>query len=109
MAHEYLERYLTTVFLPEVIRQLLELKRWLIASHGAVDFTKNAWIRAINFNEADLVTCFANGFGYARWLEKALEYYIVEMRHQIWLLAVCNFIIGTAEYPARKESDAVPR
>ena len=27
-------------------------------------------------------------------------YNIVEMTHQIWLLAVCDLVIGTAEYPA---------
>lgn len=46
-----------------------------IASHVAVDLTKNAGIRAVTFNEADLITCFANDFGYAEWLRKAIDYY----------------------------------
>ena len=46
-----------------------------MASHVAVDFTKAAGIRAINFNEADLITCFANDYGYENWVEKALEAY----------------------------------
>lgn len=46
-----------------------------MASHVAVDFTKAAGIRAINFNEADLITCFANDYGYEHWLEKAIEAY----------------------------------
>ena len=46
-----------------------------IASHVAVDLTKNAGIRAVNFNEADLITCFANDYGYERWLAKAVEFY----------------------------------
>ena len=46
-----------------------------IASHVSVDFTKAAGIRAINFNEADLLTCFSNDFGYENWLSKALEFY----------------------------------
>jgi D-sedoheptulose 7-phosphate isomerase len=131
-----------------------------LASHCAVDLTKVGGVRSITFNEADLITCFANDFGYDRWLEKALEYYadtgdlvilvsssgrspnmlraaeharardlplvtftgfdsdnplrtlgrinlwvdshaynIVEMTHQIWLLGVCDLLIGTAEYP----------
>jgi D-sedoheptulose 7-phosphate isomerase len=41
----------------------------------AVDLTKAAGIRAINFNEADLITCFANDYGYEHWVEKALESY----------------------------------
>ena len=35
-----------------------------IASHMAVDFTKSAGLRCVNFNEADLITCLANDFGY---------------------------------------------
>ena len=33
-----------------------------IASHVSVDLTKNAGVRAISFNESDLITCFANDF-----------------------------------------------
>ena len=46
-----------------------------IASHVSVDLTKNANIRAVNFNEADLITCFANDYGYERWIEKAIDFY----------------------------------
>jgi len=46
-----------------------------IASHFSVDLTKNAKIRCINFNESDLITCFANDYGYKRWVEKAVEFY----------------------------------
>ena len=131
-----------------------------IASHVAVDLTKNAHIRTVNFNEADLITCLANDYGYEQWMAKAIEMYgdegdlvilisssgkspnvvnaakvakemsikvvtftgfdinnplkqegdlnfwldsraynVVEMVHQIWILAVCDAIIGKAEYP----------
>ena len=46
-----------------------------IASHISVDLTNSSKIRAITFNESNLITCFANDYGYERWLEKALEYY----------------------------------
>jgi D-sedoheptulose 7-phosphate isomerase len=46
-----------------------------IASHVAVDLTKVLGIRAINFNEADLITCFANDFGYEQWVARAIEFY----------------------------------
>ena len=46
-----------------------------MSSHIAVDFTKAARIRAVNFNESDLITCFANDYGYEHWVEKALEAY----------------------------------
>ena len=46
-----------------------------MASHVSVDFTKAAQIRAINFNEADLITCFANDYGYDKWVVEALKAY----------------------------------
>jgi len=179
---QYFERYRRSLFQNEVRDQLIALTRLLrvcqeagrkvicvgnggsaaIASHCAVDLTKNAGIRCINFNEADLITCFANDYGYEWWVQKALEYYadpgdvvilisasgkspnmvnagrwavknglrlvtltgfapdnplralgelnfwvesraynIIEMTHQIWLLAVCDLIVGEAEHPIR--------
>ena len=135
-----------------------------IASHVSVDLTKNAKIRAVNFNESDLITCFSNDYGYERWIEKAVDFYadkndtlilisssgksmnminackaakrkkikvisltghtknnplskisdlslwvnskaynFVENTHQIWLLTVCDLIIGKREYPAKKK------
>ena len=46
-----------------------------ISSHFSVDLTKNAGIRCVNCNEADLITCFANDYGYERWVEKAVDFY----------------------------------
>ena len=46
-----------------------------MASHVSVDFTKASKIRAINFNEADLLTCFANDYGYENWVKEALKAY----------------------------------
>ena len=46
-----------------------------IASHCAVDFMKQAGIRAITFNEPSLLTCFANDYGYEKWVTKAIDYY----------------------------------
>jgi len=46
-----------------------------MASHVTVDLTKVAGVRAINFNEADLLTCFANDYGYEHWVEQALGFY----------------------------------
>tara|TARA_B100001123_G_scaffold402429_1_gene490012 strand:- start:237 stop:806 length:570 start_codon:yes stop_codon:yes gene_type:complete len=131
-----------------------------IASHVSVDLTKNAKIKSTNYNEADLITCFSNDYGYERWIEKAIEFYadkndvlilisssgkslnmingaraakskkiskiitftghennnplsklgdinfwinskaynFIENTHQIWLLAICDLIIGNREY-----------
>jgi D-sedoheptulose 7-phosphate isomerase len=46
-----------------------------IASHVSVDLTKMCNIRSINFNEADLLTCFSNDYGYENWVKKALSFY----------------------------------
>jgi D-sedoheptulose 7-phosphate isomerase len=46
-----------------------------IASHVSVDLTKNIKVKAMNFNEADLITCFANDYGYDKWIEKTIEFY----------------------------------
>ena len=46
-----------------------------IASHVAVDLTKACKIRSINFNEADLITCYANDYGFENWIAQALDSY----------------------------------
>jgi D-sedoheptulose 7-phosphate isomerase len=46
-----------------------------ISSHVSVDLTKNTKIKAINFNEADLITCFSNDYGYQNWVSKAIDFY----------------------------------
>ena len=46
-----------------------------MASHVSVDLTKMCKIRAVNFNEADLLTCFANDYGYENWVKEALFSY----------------------------------
>ena len=179
--YNYLELYNKTLINDEVINNLTILKKLILktskdgykiifagnggsaamSSHCAVDLTKNAKVKAINFNESDLITCFANDFGYENWLAKALDFYanesdlvvlisssgsslnivnaakrakelglkvvtftgfessnklkcigdlnfwvnskaynIVEMTHHIWMLAIVDLIIGSAEYSA---------
>lgn len=46
-----------------------------IAGHVAIDLTKSAGMRAINFNEAALLTCFGNDYGYEHWVEEAINAY----------------------------------
>ena len=95
---KYLDLYKKNLFEKDVSEEIIKLKKLLlktkksnnkiiiegnggsasIASHVAVDFTKLNNIRTINFNEADLITCFANDYGYENWLAKALEYYSVK-------------------------------
>jgi D-sedoheptulose 7-phosphate isomerase len=179
--NDYLDRYKKSLLETDVFQELVKFKKMLlkvkndgkkiiiagnggsaaIASHVAVDFTKQGGIRTINFNEPDLITCFANDYGFENWVAKAIEFYgdegdtvilisssgssknmlkaaqtakimgmsvitftgfssdnplkhegdlnfwldstaynIVENTHQIWLLMVCDLIIGKAEYSA---------
>ena len=46
-----------------------------ISSHIAVDLSKNAKIRSINFNEAALITCLSNDYGHQNWMKAALNIY----------------------------------
>lgn len=91
----YFERYVAAIHTADIKIKITQLKTFLIeikkqnkkiifagnggsaaiASHCSVDFTKQAKIRAINFNEADLITCYANDYGYEHWIAKALESY----------------------------------
>lgn len=47
-----------------------------IASHISVDLTKSCSITSTNFNEPDLITCFANDYGYEKWVENAIKFYV---------------------------------
>ena len=49
-----------------------------LASHAATDFTKQAKIKAISFNDHNLITALSNDYGYEKWVEKALSYYASE-------------------------------
>jgi len=178
---DYLSRYNKSLLQTDVSDKLIKMKQMLLeiqktekkvivagnggsaamASHVAVDFTKQGGIRTVNFNEPDLITCFANDYGYEHWVAKAVDFYgddgdmvilisssgsstnminaaqtakkkgltvitftgfsidnplkkegelnfwldsraynIVENTHQIWLLMVCDLVIGEAEYSA---------
>jgi D-sedoheptulose 7-phosphate isomerase len=46
-----------------------------ISSHVSVDLSKNAKIRAVNFNESDLITCLTNDYGTEEWMKEALKMY----------------------------------
>lgn len=46
-----------------------------ISAHAAVDFTKQAKVRGVTFNEADLITCYSNDYGYENWMSEAIKSY----------------------------------
>lgn len=46
-----------------------------IASHSALDFTKQGKVRSICFSDSALITAFANDYGYEQYIARALEFY----------------------------------
>tara|TARA_Y100001970_G_C14258493_1_gene877471 strand:- start:468 stop:1010 length:543 start_codon:yes stop_codon:yes gene_type:complete len=80
-----------------------------MASHVAVDFTKNASIKAINFNEADLITCFANDYGYENWVEQALKFYAEENDLVILISSSGNSMnmVNAANYCKKVNMDVI--
>ncbi len=80
-----------------------------MASHVAVDFTKTCGIRAINFNEADLITCLANDYGYELWAAKALEFYADEGDLVILISSsgMSKNIINAAAFSQEKNLDLI--
>jgi D-sedoheptulose 7-phosphate isomerase len=97
MSHSFFREYFATLAarlgdvsdeqLDEVCRMLREVRgrgkviaagngaSAAIASHVTVDLTKAASVRAMAFNDADLITCFGNDYGYENWIAKAIESY----------------------------------
>ena len=46
-----------------------------IASHVSVDFSKVANVPCSTFNNSNLITCFANDYGYDMWVKEAIKAY----------------------------------
>ena len=47
-----------------------------IASHVSVDFAKVARVPSSTFNNSNLITCFANDYGYHNWVTEAIKAYM---------------------------------
>ena len=46
-----------------------------MASHVSVDFAKVAGVPSDTFNNANLITCFANDYGHDNWVSEAIKAY----------------------------------
>ena len=46
-----------------------------IASHVSVDFAKITNVQSDTFNNSNLITCFANDYGYENWVSEAIKAY----------------------------------
>ena len=71
-----------------------------IASHVSVDFTKVANVPSNTFNNANLITCFANDYGHENWVKEAIKAYT--QKNDILILisssGTSNNIINAAKY-----------
>ena len=71
-----------------------------IASHVSVDFTKVANVPSTTFNNANLITCFANDYGHENWVKEAIKAYT--QKNDILILisssGTSNNIINAAKY-----------
>lgn len=79
------------------------------ASHLSVDLTKNAKIRSTNFNESNLLTCFANDYGFDKVFTKALDYYS-ESGDLVLILSVSgnsNNLVEAIKFCKKKKLDVV--
>jgi D-sedoheptulose 7-phosphate isomerase len=47
-----------------------------MASHVSVDFAKAAKVPSATFNNSNLITCFANDYGYENWVSEAIKAYL---------------------------------
>ena len=79
------------------------------ASHLMVDFTKNAKIKAINFNETSLITAFANDYGYENFLVNALKFYSKKKDIVIFMSVSGNSpnLINALKYCKSKKLDTI--
>ena len=71
-----------------------------IASHVSVDFTKIARIPSATFNNSNLITCFANDYGYENWVLEAIKAY-TNKNDLIILISssgTSNNIVNAAKY-----------
>ena len=46
-----------------------------IASHYALDYTKQVGVRAMAFNDAAFLTAYGNDYGYENWVMRAIEHH----------------------------------
>ena len=71
-----------------------------IASHVSLDFTKIANVTSTNFNNSNLITCFANDYGHDNWVKEAIKAYAIpgDLIILISSSGVSKNIVNAAKY-----------
>ncbi|MDC3131357.1 SIS domain-containing protein [Pelagibacteraceae bacterium] len=80
-----------------------------IASHVSVDFAKVARVPSSTFNNANLITCFANDYGYENWVTEAIKAYT--NKNDMFILisssGTSRNIVNAAKYCKKKSLNLV--
>ena len=80
-----------------------------IASHVSVDFAKVARVPSSTFNNANLITCFANDYGYENWVTEAIKAY--SNKNDMFILisssGTSKNIVNAAKYCKKNSIDLV--
>jgi len=71
-----------------------------MASHVSVDFAKAAGVPSATFNNANLITCFANDYGHDSWVSEAIKAYTNQKDMLILISSsgTSNNIVNAASY-----------
>ena len=80
-----------------------------IASQVSVDFTKVAKINCSTFNNANLITCFANDYKYENWVVEAIKAYSLEQDLFILISSsgTSKNIVNAAQYCKQKKMNLI--
>ena len=80
-----------------------------IASHVSVDFAKVAKVNCSTFNNANLITCFANDYKYENWVVEAIKAYSIEQDLFILISSsgTSKNIVNAAEYCKQKRINLI--
>jgi len=80
-----------------------------IASHVSVDFAKVAGVPSSTFNNANLITCFANDYGYENWVTEAIKAYT--NKNDMFILisssGTSRNIVNAAKYCKKKSMNLI--
>ena len=80
-----------------------------IASHVSVDFAKVARVPSSTFNNANLITCFANDYGYENWVTEAIKAYT--NKNDMFILisssGTSRNIVNAAKYCKKKSINLI--
>ena len=80
-----------------------------IASHVSVDFAKVAKVNCSTFNNANLITCFANDYKYENWVVEAIKAY--SSKKDLFILisssGTSKNIVNAAQYCKKNNIDLI--